>query len=73
MRVGKRETQIWQRAVIGRGRHQYVGVLPVAREIARTRIGTAMTGPLGLRYRFIGLRACDGCRSQQAATGRSRR
>src|SRR6266566_901669 len=67
------EPHIWQRAMIGGGRHQQIGILPVARDIARTRIGAPMAGPLRLRYRFIGLRACDGCRSQQAATSRGRR
>ena len=65
--IGEREAQVWQRAIIGGRRHKEVGVLPIPRDIAGTGIGAAMAGPLRLRERFIGLRACRRCRCKQAS------
>jgi hypothetical protein len=67
MRVGKRETQVWQRAVVGGGRYEDVGVLPVAGDVARAGIGAAMSGALRLRHRVAGLRARNRCRREKAA------
>ena len=47
MGVREREAQIGQRAVIGGRWNQQIGILPVAGEIARTGIGTAVSGALG--------------------------
>ena len=68
MGVGEGEAEIGQRAMVGRRRHQYVGVLSVQREVARAEVRTAVTGTERLRRRRTGLRTCGGCgRGQQAA------
>ena len=71
MGVGERETQIRQRAVIGGGWNEQIGILPVAGEVTRPGIGAAVSRPLRLRDRFIGLRA--GCRRRKKAAGSGRR
>ncbi len=59
MSVGKREAQIRQGAVIGRGRHQQIRILPVAHQIARAGIGAAVAWPQRLRDGVAPLRV--GC------------
>jgi hypothetical protein len=71
VRVGEREAQIRQRAVIGRGRDEQVGVLPVPHDVARAVIGAAVAGALGLRDGFAALRGCR-CGRREEAPGRSR-
>jgi hypothetical protein len=71
MRIGEREPQVGQRAVVRRRRHQQIGVLPVAREVAGTAISAALARPHGLRDGFTGLRACCG-RGRNQASSRSR-
>ncbi len=62
MGVGKRETQVRQRPVIGRRRHEDIRILSVAHQIPRASIGAAATWPLWLRDGVPGLRLCDrGC------------
>jgi hypothetical protein len=51
MRIGEREAQVGQGAVIGRGRDQQIGVLPVPHKITRTGVGAAATRPLRLWHR----------------------
>src|SRR5258708_9700436 len=41
MRVGKRELQIRNRAIVGTGRSQQIGILKIQQDIARTWIGGA--------------------------------
>ena len=65
MGIREREAQIGKRAVIGRRRHQQIRILPVSSEIARTGIGTAMSGALRLRHSFAGLRARRCCCRQE--------
>jgi hypothetical protein len=67
MSVGEREAQVRQRAVIGLGRHEYVGVLPIPYNVSWARVGAANPMTLRLRYRLGGWRACDCPRSKQAA------
>jgi hypothetical protein len=56
MGVGERKPQIGQGTVIGGGWNEQIGVLAVAPEVARTRVGAAVSGPPGLRYRVTALR-----------------
>jgi hypothetical protein len=72
MSVREREAQIRNRALIGGGWNQQIGILPVSGEIARTRIGAAVSGPLRLRYRFTGLCAGSCRRRKNAASSRRR-
>jgi hypothetical protein len=72
MSVREREAQIGQRALIGGRRHQQIRILPVTAKVAWTGIGTALSGPLRLRHRFVGLRAGGGHRRKKPASRRRR-
>jgi hypothetical protein len=57
--VGKGKAQVRQRAVIGGRGNQKIGILRVAREIARTGISSAVARPLGLRNLGVRSRCCQ--------------
>ena len=44
MRVGEREAQVRQRAVVGRRRDEQIGVLPIPLQVTRAGIGAAVAG-----------------------------
>ena len=65
MRVREREAQVRQRAVIGRRRHEQVGVLAIPLEVARAGIGAPLTRSNWLRQAILGIRGCS-CRCNTA-------